>query len=84
MDIPLTNPRMIHDFHITENYVIIPDLPMEFNVQRALAGGFLFQFDKEQPARYGIMKRIGQTVDQIQWFELPNHYVFHYANGWEY
>lgn len=20
---------------------------------------------------------------QIQWFELPNHYVFHYVNAWE-
>ena len=28
--VPLINRRMIHDFGVTENYAIIPDLAMEF------------------------------------------------------
>jgi len=39
MDIPLTCPRMIHDFGITENYIIVPDLPIEFDIKTAIKEG---------------------------------------------
>ena len=72
---------MIHDFLITENYVIIPDLPLEFNPPKAVKNkGFVFQFDEQAPSRYGVMKK-GQT--DVKWFSLPNHYIFHYVNAWE-
>lgn len=35
-EVQVTNSRMIHDLHITEKYVIIPDLPMEFNPKDAV------------------------------------------------
>lgn len=50
---------MIHDFPITENFVILPDLPMEFNPERAVKeGGGAFKWDKKQPSKYGIMKKM--------------------------
>lgn len=82
--IPVTSPRMIHDFIITENHVIIPDSPMELRPDLTVKENkFLFQFDKQKPSRYGIMKRRCQNPDQIQWFETPGHMVFHYVNAWE-
>ena len=29
------------------------------------------------------MKRLCQAEEQIQWFDLPNHYIFHYIGSWE-
>jgi carotenoid cleavage dioxygenase-like enzyme len=29
-NIPIESPRMVHDFMMTENYIIIPDSPLEF------------------------------------------------------
>ena len=82
--VPITSPRMIHDFAITENYSIFPDLPMEMRPDLMVKENkFIFHYDDQKPARYGIMKRHCQNADQVQWFELPNHYVFHFVNAWE-
>jgi len=43
---PLTSGRMIHDFAATENYVIFPDLPLEFSAQAAKEGKFVIRYDK--------------------------------------
>ena len=58
---------MIHDFCITENYVIIPDLPMEFNPEKNMkeGGRDMFQWDKNQPSRYGIMKKMCMSNSEV-------------------
>ena len=54
--IKISTPRMIHDFCITENHIIFPDLPMEVNGEKAVRNNkFIFDFDKTKPARYGVM-----------------------------
>jgi carotenoid cleavage dioxygenase-like enzyme len=43
MDIKITSSRMIHDFPITDNYIIIPDLALEFKPDTAIKEGkFVF------------------------------------------
>ena len=50
---------MIHDFCITENHVILPDLPYEFKIDKAMGeGGFPFVYNTKVPTRYGIMKKL--------------------------
>lgn len=82
-DIPITSPRMIHDFQITEKYLVIPDLPIEFNPQDAVKKNqFVFNFNKEAGSRYGILRRDASNPDDIVWFDTDVHYVFHFANSW--
>jgi carotenoid cleavage dioxygenase-like enzyme len=46
MKVPITSPRMIHDFPMTAEYVIIPDLPLEFKPKEAMKEGkFAFMYD---------------------------------------
>lgn len=84
IQIPITSVRFLHDFAATENYVIIPDLPMEQNPDHCVKGNkFIYQLNKSLPARYGFLKRFSKNADEIQWFDLPSHYVFHFGNAWE-
>ena len=83
LEIPISGPVMIHDIAITEQYVVFNDLPMEFRPDSLVKGEPTFKFNKELPGRYGIMKRDCTDAEDIKWFELPNHYVFHYVNAWE-
>jgi len=84
LTVPITSPKMIHDFLATENYAIIPDLPIEFNAEVALKeGGSVFKYNPNVPARYGVMKKENTNPNAVQWFDLPNHYVFHFVNAWE-
>lgn len=74
---------MLHDFAITENFAIVPDLPFEFKPEKAMEGGHIFTYNKEAKASYLILNRNSQDVKETRQFELPNHYVFHFANAWE-
>lgn len=77
---------MIHDFIITENYMIIPDLPLEMDGPGSVKNArFLFNFNRRKPCRYGFIRRDDPT-NQVKWYTIPQrycHYVFHYANAFE-
>lgn len=66
MDIKITSMRMIHDFPITQNYIIIPDLPLEFKPDKAIKeGGFVFKYDPKQEAKYAIMRKDNTAENKI-------------------
>lgn len=83
LGIPLRGPVMIHDIAITEKNVIIPDLPMQFKPENCALGNNAFEFNRNMSAKYGIMDRHCTDANEIKWFDLPNHFVFHYINAWD-
>jgi carotenoid cleavage dioxygenase-like enzyme len=72
---------MMHDFQVTQNYVIFMDLPLCFNLS-ALESGLPFLFDRDAGARLGVMPRHGTNAD-VRWFEIDPCYVFHGVNSYE-
>lgn len=75
---------MIHDFQMTTRFLIIPDLPMEADIKDAVKKNrFIFNFCKENTARYGILPRTAKDASEIKWFNVEGHYVFHFANSWD-
>ena len=73
---------MIHDFMVTEHYVLIPVLPLSGSLQRAMAGGPIFAWEPEQPAMIAVMRR-DQGVASLRWFNVAPCYVFHFMNAYE-
>lgn len=80
IDVP--GPTMIHDFSITESRAIFMDLPVCFDLERAMAGTMPYAWSDDYGARVGLMPRAGRSTD-VQWFEVDPCYVFHPLNSYD-
>nr|ARQ83690.1 carotenoid cleavage oxygenase [Sphingobium yanoikuyae] len=80
-----TAPRAasIHDFAVTENYVVFPVGSHEIETERLKAGkpAFVWRPDVEQI--YGVLPRRGNAED-MRWFTVPtNGFQGHTINAWD-
>ena len=82
--IPVRQGPSIHDCQITENHVLVFDLPATFSMKRMLAGyAFPYDWNPEHGARVGLCPRDGLGMETI-WCELDEPcYVYHPANAFE-
>lgn len=77
--IELPRPVMMHDWNVTENYVIFMDLPLVFSLEGPSPG---FGWRPECGARLGVMPRTGTNAD-VKWYEMDPCFVFHSVNAYE-
>lgn len=73
-------PSIIHDFAITENYVLWFDPSAVLDLQSGLP--FPYSWRDAYPARIGVMPRDG-SKGTVQWMEVDPFFVLHFANAWE-
>ena len=81
-EISVGGPTMIHDFAITNRHVIFMDLPVCFDLERAMRGVMPYRWSDDYPARVGVMPRGGSNAD-VRWLEVDPCYVFHPMNAYE-
>ena len=75
-DIPLSGDTpFLHDFALSENYVIVFDIPLTFSMTK-----MLFQWDPEHQARVGVLSRKGGDV---RWLPVESFYVSHVLNAYD-
>ena len=83
LPIPVTHGPSIHDCSITENYVVILDLPVTFSMKAMLAGQrFPYRWNRDHRPRVGLLPRKGGAEDII-WCDVDPCYVFHVGNSFE-
>jgi carotenoid cleavage dioxygenase len=76
-------PAMMHDFAVTENYVIFMEMPIIFSWWLAVTGdGLPFRWDDGAPCRFGVMPRTGGSAD-VRWFDVDPCFIFHTMNAFE-
>ncbi|MDX1736236.1 MAG: carotenoid oxygenase family protein, partial [Halioglobus sp.] len=81
--IEMSGPGMVHDFAVTENYVVFMDMQVRFSWLSAMTGsGLPFKWDDNVPCRFGVMPRTGGNSD-VQWFDVPSCFIFHIMNSFE-
>ncbi len=81
-EVELPGSRWPHDLGITPNYSVLHDLPLYFDPDGLRQGLHKLVFNREQPARFGIIPRRG-TNAQVRWFEATPCYVLHITNCFE-
>ena len=78
VDLPM--PTMIHDFVLTENYVVLIAGPAVFDIQAARAGQSMLQWRPDLGLRIALLPLAGGAPI---WIEGEPFFVFHFANGFE-
>jgi hypothetical protein len=72
----------VHDVGFTQNFIIVLDLPVTFQPQRALGAAFPYFWNDQQAPRIGLLPRNGDLAGLI-WFEAPSCWVWHIVNAYE-
>lgn len=74
---------MMHDFVITENYVLFPIYPTTCDAERVKAGGDHWVHEMERDSWVGVMPRYGD-VAELRWFKGPKGVsCYHMMNAHE-
>ena len=84
LQIVLNSKPFIHDCAITNNYVLIFDLPVTFNTSRRNkdenASDYPVVWDDNYSSKLGLLNR---NTNEIKWIEVPNCFLFHVVNSYE-
>ncbi|MCD7457542.1 dioxygenase [Datura stramonium] len=85
-DIPifsLTRPTFIHDFAITKNYAIFPDIQVGMNPFGLITGGAPVGPNLRKVPRLGVIPRYAMDELEMKWFEVSGFNMMHAINAWE-
>ncbi|KAL2472747.1 9-cis-epoxycarotenoid dioxygenase NCED3 [Forsythia ovata] len=83
IEIPVTEPTMMHDFAITERFVIVPDQQVVFRMSEMFQGGSPVVYEKDKVSRFGVLDKYSKDVSDMKWVEVPDCFCFHLWNAWE-
>ena len=92
-NIPAPDGPMMHDFALTDRYVVLFDLPVTFSMDAVAAGRKLpYTWNGAHQARVGLLPSAGKNADQnadksavqpdgVRWFDVEPCWVFHTLNA---
>ena len=73
-------PSMVHDWAVTENFVVFPIIPLTANLERIRAGGPYYVWDGSEDVYLGVVPRRGSTV---RWYRGTNRFASHIMNAYD-
>lgn len=79
--IEIPRPVMMHDFAITQDFVLFFDLPIVFTPEAITRGGMPYAFDASAGARLGVLRRDAPGEEPV-WLPIEPCYFFHSVNAW--
>ncbi|EEU36435.1 uncharacterized protein NECHADRAFT_42458 [Fusarium vanettenii 77-13-4] len=74
---------MIHDFAVTENWVVLPLIPHICDMEQLKNGGEHWYWDPNMPIYFAVLPRRGGKPEDVKYFHAPNAFPGHTANAYE-
>ncbi len=82
-NISLINNGMIHDIGFIDKYIIIPDMPLKYDVNRIINEKLPIYFDKEHGVtRFGVFD-VSYKNDPKWYYFNKNFFIFHFAKSYK-
>ncbi|MGJ6960667.1 carotenoid oxygenase family protein [Streptosporangium sp. G11] len=82
--IPVPDAPMMHDFALTERYVVLIDQPVTFSMEAAQAGEKVpYLWNEAHRTRVGVMPRDGRDGGMVRWIDIEPCYVAHTLNAYD-
>ncbi|KAI3449127.1 hypothetical protein Pfo_005792 [Paulownia fortunei] len=85
-DVPIFSMQgcaAIHDFAVTENYAIFPDMQILMNPLWILRGRSPVGIDLAKVPRLGIIPKYAEDESEMLWIDVPGLNMLHCVNAWE-
>ncbi|MGA0805343.1 MAG: carotenoid oxygenase family protein [Pseudohongiellaceae bacterium] len=73
---------MLHDFAVTQNYVVLYVIPMVIAHEQMAKGGIHWAWDPAGVTYFGAFRRDGDGSD-VRWFEGPHRSATHVMGAWD-
>ncbi len=80
ISVSMAMPTMVHDFVLTERYIVLIAGPAVFDLEAARAGQPMLQWRPGLGMRIAVIPLDGGP---LSWIEGDPFFVFHFANGFE-
>ena len=75
---------MMHDFGVTEDYLVVHIVPSIGSWERLEQGKLHFGFDTTMPVYLGVIPRRDEvSAGDIRWFKRDNCFASHVMNAWQ-
>jgi carotenoid cleavage dioxygenase len=71
---------MIHDWAVTEHFVVFPIIPLTSDLERLKAGGPYYVWDGSKDVYLGVVPRRGSDV---RWYRGTNRFASHIMNAFD-
>lgn len=73
---------MLHDFAVTQNYIVLYAIPMIMDEAQMARGGIHWSWDDSMPTYFGYFRRDGDGSD-VRWIQGPTRSATHVMGAWD-
>jgi carotenoid cleavage dioxygenase len=80
--IAIARATMMHDFALTDRFTVFMDLPIVFDLRRAMLGRMPFRWSDSHRARLGVLPRDTPRAN-VRWLDIDACFVFHVLNAFD-